>query len=212
PPIPAKAAPSLLLTGQDHVELKDTAGMIDLNGTFTVEMWVKFDRGIQYFVGDESWPPVRGNRAVGQPGVKRTTGWVLRIHFDHRLSFSAAEATREWFEASGPVLKFDDQWHHLAVSKDRKVLRVFLDGKLYFSRSTEGITFINCPSNLFVGVRANAHDIRTVNCSYKAFRITSNQLYDRDFTPPAEFSNTANTLVLLDFSAGRGRVLRDLSG
>jgi serine/threonine protein kinase len=206
------AAQSLLLTGQDHVELKDTAGMIDLNGAFTVEMWVKFGKGVQYFVGDESWLPVGWKRSVGQPGVKRTMGWVLRIYQGNRLNFRAAETTGEWFEASGPVLQFDDEWHHLAVSKDARVLRLFLDGKLQASANTSATTFVNCPSNLFIGVRANEGDNRVVNCSFRAFRVSREQLYDREFTPARELAKTNDTLVLLDFSVGGGRIVPDRSG
>src|SRR6187401_2299853 len=71
-PPPNRVPPSLLLAGQNRVELENTAGMLDLNGTFTVEMWVNVAKGIQNFVGDETWPAV--NNAVERP-----RGWVLRI-------------------------------------------------------------------------------------------------------------------------------------
>jgi hypothetical protein len=201
----SEAAPSLLLTGVDHVELGNTAGMIDLNGPFTVEMWVKFDRGVQYLVGDETWI------GVGPPSITRPHGWVLRID-DERMNITLAETIKkDWVSGVGPTIKCDDQWHHIAVSKDAKVLRIFLDGSTYLDAKTADIRFVNCPLNLFLGP-SNRHSPRAVNCSYRAFRVSDRQLYAAPFTPPREFTKTDDTLVLLDFSAGRGRVVPDQSG
>ena len=68
-------APSkyLRFKNQSNVELQGTKGLVDPNGTFTVEMWVRFDGpGSHILLGDESWP------GAGET-VSRTTGWVLRL-------------------------------------------------------------------------------------------------------------------------------------
>jgi hypothetical protein len=211
-----RPAPSLLLSGQDRVELANTAGMIDLNGEFTVEMWVKFGKEVQYFAGDEHWP--------GVAAVKRTSGWVLRIHPDplnqqmsFRLNFTAAvkiddRPMVEWAEERGKdPFVFDDRWHHLAISGGREGIDVFVDGQLYLHMKTANITFVNSPGNLFLG-RTNNDSYRRVNCRFKAFRVSGKPLYSRPFTPPVEFAKTDDTLLLLDFSAGKGDKLPDLSG
>jgi hypothetical protein len=203
-----RGPPSLLLNGLDRrVELANTAGMIDLNGEFTVEMWVKFGKGVQYFAGDEAWPDV-------DKDVKRAAGWVLRIRED-RMNFTAAafpdRPKQEWAEERGAVIAADDNWHHLAVSKSREVVNVFLDGKPYLSMKTENIRFENSPSKLFLG-STNPQPSRRVNCHFKAFRVSGKPLYSQTFTPPAEFTKTDDTLLLLDFSAGKGETLPDLSG
>jgi serine/threonine protein kinase len=207
-PIPkassSDAAPSLLLTALDHVELADTADMLDLNGAFTVEMWVHFDDGIQYFVGDEIWP------ASKHRGIERSYGWVLRIQEDQRMNITIAGKDEEWFRFEGPTLKFDDQWHHIALSKNAKVLRVFLDGNIYLTADTAGVRFLNSPLNLFLGPN-NTH-LRSINCSFRGFRVSSSQLYEAPFVPAREFSKTGDTLLLLDFSVGAGISLPDLSG
>src|SRR5262249_12142580 len=120
---PSKS-PYLWLTGQNRVELENTAGMIDLNGEFTVEMWVKFGKGVHYFAGDETWP--------GVANVDRPYGWILRIQED-RMNFTAGATIAdrpglEWAgERGGNVIVFDDDWHHLAISKNREGTGVFLD-------------------------------------------------------------------------------------
>jgi serine/threonine protein kinase len=202
--IPAQAVYPLELTGKEHVELGNTAGLIDLNGSFTVEMWVKFDKGIQYFVADETWP------GVGPPSIQRTHGWVLRIEPDLRLNFNAAVA-REWYSVRGPVIAFDERWHHLAISKSPQRLQMFLDGKIYATANTADIQFVNCPLNLFLGP-SNAQDPRRIHAAFKAFRVSGRQLYTQEFTPPARFDRTGDTLVLLDFGVGEGNTLPDLSG
>lgn len=207
---PAKPgeAPSLLLTGQDRVELANTAGMIDLNGAFTVEMWVKFGKGVQYFAGDETWP--------GVGAVDRTYGWVLRVR-DDWMDFTAAATIadrpdQDWALTRGrDVIVFDDGWHHLAISKNREGTTVFLDGRGYLHQKTSNITYMNSPFNTCLGLSSLTHE-RSVNCRFKAFRVSGKQLYSQPFTPPVEFTKTDDTLLLLDFSAGKGATLPDLSG
>jgi hypothetical protein len=210
-------APSLLLTGQEHVELANTAGMIDLNGAFTVEMWVKFDWGVQYFAGDEAWPEYPGwDRHRGVGAVKRPYGWVLRIQRDQRINFTAGTtfADRpavEWADVSGDVIVFDDDWHHLAVSNCPGVINVFLDGRPCLHKEISNAEFMKSPFNMYLG--ATTFDIgRRVNCRFKAFRVSGKQLYSEPFTPPVEFTRSDDTLLLLDFSAGKGKTLPDLSG
>src|SRR5262249_9737842 len=175
--------PSLLLNGLDHrVELANTVRMIDLNGAFTVEMWVKFGKGVQYFAGDETWP--------GVAEVERPSGWVLRIQEDQRLNFTAGATIddrpgMEWAEKRGAEIVVDDDWHHLAVSKSREGINVFLDGKPYLHMKTSNIKFVNSPSKMFLGA-TNLQHFRRVNCRFKAFRVSGKQLYSQPFTPPAE--------------------------
>jgi hypothetical protein len=204
----ARAAPSLLLTGQGHVELKDTAGMIDLNRPFTVEMWVKFGKGVHYFVGDEAWAD---SGPVLRPNITHPHGWVLRIQ-DERMNITLAQAGKnDWVGLVGPRIKFDDQWHHIAVSKGGNSLQVFLDGSGYLHVNTADIRFVNCPLNLFLGPN-NANGDRALNCAFRAFRVSDKQVYAGPFTPPRQFRKTEDTLLLLDFSAGEGRILPDQSG
>jgi hypothetical protein len=206
----AKKKPTLKLTGQSYVEIADSEKLIDLNGTWTVEMWVKFDENNQYFVGDESWP--LGDGTVGAKNVKRPCGWVLRMCDDRKLDLTLAQSKKTWLRTQGEVLKPDDAFHHIAVSKDDKVAKVFYDGKQYAQVDLSKEALMNCPSNLFLGVRSNPLKDREVGCAYRAFRVSDKKLYTKAFKPPAQFEKTDDTLVLYDFSAGEGDKVPDLSG
>jgi hypothetical protein len=169
-------------------------------------MWVKFGRGIQYFAGDETWPD-------GVAAVDRPSGWVLRIDHELRMNFTAAaDPSRSgWAEERGDLIVFDDHWHHLAVSNGREGIDVFLDGKRCLHQTKSNNPFVNSPFNLFLGP-SNLNFGRHINCRFKAFRVSGKQLYSQPFTPPAEFTRSDDTLLLLDFSVGKGNRLPDLSG
>jgi hypothetical protein len=64
---------------------------------------------------------------------------------------------------------------------------------------------------MFLGA-TNLNHFRRINCYFKAFRVSGKQLYSPAFTPPVEFTRSEDTLLLLDFSAGKGATLPDLSG
>jgi hypothetical protein len=89
---------------------------------------------------------------------------------------------------------------------------VFLDGRDYLHQKSSTITYMsNRFGNTFLGPSALTHD-RPVNCRFKAFRVSGKQLYSQTFTPPVEFTKSDDTLLLLDFSAGKGPTVPDLSG
>jgi len=164
-------------------------------------------RGLNYLAGDETWP------GVGRD-VKRTHGWVLRIAEDQRMNFTVAVADRpglDWTSNRGDPIVFDGHWHHLTISKNRAGTSVFLDGRLYLHLKASNIPYVNSPFNMFLGPAAYTAE-RPVNCRFKAFRVSGKQLYSQTFTPPAEFTRTDDTLLLLDFSVGKGTRVPDLSG
>jgi len=114
-------------------------------------------------------------------------------------------------ERGGNVIVPDDEWHHLAISKNRAGTSVFLDGSPYLHQKAANITYKNSPFNMFLGPSSLTLD-RPVNCRFKAFRVSGKPVYSQPFTPPAEFTRTDDTLLLLDFSVGKGATLPDRSG
>jgi formylglycine-generating enzyme required for sulfatase activity len=193
---------------QSYVELANTKGLLDLNQGFTAEMWVRISSsGGQYLIGDESWPN------VGEP-VSRASGWVLRtskgIPGPFNLTF--AESKSEWWGVAGPDRPFSKEWEHVAVSKSPDAVQVYWNGKLYLSKSCQGLKFIPCPSNLFLGVRAKGFSDRNFDEEFSAFRLSSKAIYQREFSPPKTFEKTADTLILLDFSGDSGKAIPDVSG
>jgi WD40 repeat protein len=211
PAVAANEAPRkcLRFRKRAYVELARTQTMLDLNGTFTAELWARLRPGTQYLVGDESW------KTVGAP-VNRSAGWVLRAGAaqgnKESYSLNVACGQDDWFTVSGEPLTPSTEWQHIAVVKTPREARLYLNGKLYARRSSQGQTFVPCPSNLFLGVRKNAYTNRTVDADIGAFRISRTAVYQEEFSPPTMFGKTPDTLVLLDISAVRGNNIPDRSG
>jgi hypothetical protein len=200
---------SLRLRNRAYVELANTRGVVDLNGTFTIEMWVRLRPGVQYLVGDESWP------GAGEPG-SGARGFVIRTGGSQggnwEFNFTMAFGPENWWLATGPQRRITDEWQHIAVCKTLDEVRLFWDGKLYTSRAIKGEKFIPCNSNIFLGVRRNGWQDRQVDADYRAVRISRKAVYQNDFTPPQQLDKTDDTSVLLDFSTAEGKVIPDLSG
>ncbi len=206
----------LQFAGRGHVELENSRGLIDLNGTFTAEAWVRWPANLQKhltIMGDEAWPSIGTALQVPQ-----TCGWVLRTRGlengeNRRFDFTAASGNPEWFGVvSEPVHVAGGQWHHLAVSKTPKLVRIFLDGNPIAERSCEDVEFVTCPTNLYLGVRKDGSPDRWFEGEFKAVRISKRARYVAAFKPEDEFARDASTEVLLDFSSSDAQTIADLSG
>jgi len=105
-----------------------------------------------------------------------------------------------------------DRWHHFAVCNSPDRTRLYLDGKLNKSHPPLGLRTRKSFSNLYLGPSEFTYHVHVLHADIRAVRISSTIRYTRDFVPPARLEKDANTLVLLDFSVGKGNRLPDLSG
>jgi hypothetical protein len=207
----APPAWSLNFLATDNVELDDTAKLIDLNGSFTIELWAKFGdekKTQRYFFADHGW------KGVGAD-TEQPSGSGFRLEADRRLNFFMANTSKHFIEfPSAPLdIKVADKFHHYAVVKNEDRLKFFVDGKLYGNKVVKD-RFANYPSNLFLGVRANPAPEHKTDVSFQGFRISDGALYDKEFKPPVKLEAAKETLLLLDF-AGPGETkksIRDISG
>jgi hypothetical protein len=206
------AAKAVAFEKRDHVELEGTKGF-NLNSAFTIEMWATWsmrDRGSQYFLADEAWPGMSEHIAV-----KQESGCALRTTVLSRRS-RAVEfvmgSTNGWFEVTGREQPDLGGWHHFAVTKTDQVIRLFRDGKLDVEKRCAGVTFNASPTNLYLGVREHAFQDRVFHGGIRAVRISTRARYEKSFKPQRTFASDDATLVLLDFTAGKGDRIPDLSG
>jgi Concanavalin A-like lectin/glucanases superfamily len=200
-----QSRPCLRFRDQVNVELENTRELLDLNGSFTVEMWVWLRSGTQYLVGDESWP------GVGE-AVNRASGWVLRSRQPGKLEAVFAIPGNDWWTVEGQWPVRIHRWLHVAVVKDDKEVRLYVDGRVCSSRKVGDQKFVYCPSSLFLGVRKNPNQDRAADADMSAFRISDKAIYRKTFRPAKTLAKTEDTLVLLDFSKGEGKRVDDLSG
>jgi hypothetical protein len=207
-PGPGKASSYLQLTGQDHVALAGSKVLVRLNSPFTIELWVRWDpkeKGPLCLAGDVAWPDM--NPALP---VRSTCGWVLRLLGEpgsRRLDFNAGARAAGKPEGAWQGLKVpwgeeSAEWQHIAVCRSPEEVRLYRNGKLLGKRSVKGVLFVPAPTDLYLGIRANAYMTRRVSAGYRAFRAASEARYTGEFTPPAEFRPSPGDLVVLDFTTG----------
>lgn len=216
-PVPDDVPHALRFKDKAYVELKDTKGLLNLNGAFTVESWVRWPKTappIINLMGDEAWESM--NPEIQVPV---NCGWVLRTTAGANgmrgleVGFGATIAGKsDWFGAKGPPRPDSEKWQHVAICKTPDVIRIFWNGKLYASQTCRGVRFNNCPTELYLGVRKSPFVDRQFHGDVQAFRLSSVTRYQGNFVPAETFAKDASTLVLLDFAAGKGSEIPDLSG
>lgn len=212
PAVAGKATNKVLrLKGQAHVELEDSAGLLDTTkGDFTVEAWVRIlvpGHSINFFTDH-----------ANEPGSGRASGLVMGMWSTEPgkpfLTVNmGCRGGGDWWKVFGKARKFDDQWHHLAVCRRPESVRIYYDGKLDGTGDPRSTQFVSGVKNLVVGQsphwttadNPDTFDIRT-------FRVSSTALYDKEFAPRATFGKTKDTLILLDFAAGTDDKVPDVSG
>jgi len=205
----------LRFTQADGVEIADTAGLLDLSGSFTLELWARWadDGQPQYLVTDEVWPGMHPSIEVPATG-----GWMLSNNprgQDPGLLLTFARAAPDhWmhFRCQPAISGTGSEWRHIAVVKSPETVKIFVNGKMRASHPVDGIKFTASPTNIFLGVRRFAFVDRCFNGDICAFRLSSSARYAKNFSPPGSFTSDRDTLVLYEFRETDRNVVEDLSG
>jgi hypothetical protein len=209
----------LQFASRGFVELEKTQNMIDLNGSFTVEVWVRFPKDtsksqINLIAGDEAWKGMSTDFDVPHSSC----GWVLRTLPPEGgrgalVQFNIADSDKDWIGIGGvPSKLFDGAWHHVAVAKTPETIRVFADGKQLAEKNCKGLKFVPCPSDLYLGVRKYGYENRRFEGDIRAFRVSNKARFVRAFQPQLTFGKDATTELLLDFASEEKDTILDLSG
>jgi hypothetical protein len=204
----------------DRIELEESQGLIEVNGAFTVEAWVRWEidstEKPQYLMGDEAWPEMSPELRA-----KRNCGWVLRttgledgkkrsLDFTIGVSFNGKS---EWLRVLSPPQRCAEKaWQHVAICKSTERIELFWNGKLVGKKACRGLKFHEAPTNLYLGVRDHAFADRSFGGDFRAFRISSKVRYHNDFKPVKSFEKDKTTTLLLDFAAAEKDKIPDISG
>ncbi len=218
----ASAEQFLRLEPRGRIELKKSKGQLNLNGVWTIELWVRIDGSSAAeisLLGDDCWKgmsphlPVQGRQ-----------GWGLRLRAvenvnQRRLEMVVAatrprQNTAEWLPIQSQPLTMPDkpEWSHIAIVKQAQGVTIFLDGQPVVVQSTVGYQFHPAPTALYLGVREFGAPMRRSGFDIASFRITDRIRYTRRFKPQQEFKKDGRTALLLDFGVGQGDVVPDVSG
>jgi hypothetical protein len=207
---PSEATPVLRLKRNSRIELKDTVGLLDVNGEFTVEFSVKLPK----VDGDEKI------RLVGDWNETPFGGWMFVIDQNNENRPSAVMRTQfarqkgDVMHQRGPgvvPLSFNT-WHHIAYVKRRdNQFAIFVDGRkwIWFDWIRD-VPFKPSGHNLSIGWSPHSPEL-PAGFELRFFRASSKALYEDSFLAPDTLTREASTVILLDFP-GTGSKLPDQVG
>lgn len=220
--VPVQAQSFVRLEDRALIELRETKGFLNLNGVWTIEMWIRLrneNTGTVSLIGDNCW----GNMLPKKP-IAEAAGWTLRLtpvkNINQRSIDLTIAGTRpgkkkiEWIRLVTPPLTVPEkpEWSHVAIVKQLGGTAIFVNGQPLVAQSTLGVQFHPAPTNLFLGLRRHMVGTRVSDADYGALRITERVRYTRKFKPQPELQKDGRTVLLLDFNVGQGDTIPDVAG
>jgi len=102
---------------------------------------------------------------------------------------------------------------HLAGVFDGMEAAIFVDGKMQSTFRIHG-SHVHSTFRFKIGADPNKQDQpeKFFTGQVHAVRISDQVLYRKNFTPPKELNGTPGTILLLNFTEGRGEIAHDSSG
>ena len=198
---------------QDYVEVRNSAGMLNLNRDFTIELWARWPANskAEFLAGDEAWPEMSK-----QLVIDAECGWVIRygdFFGKPSLDFNVGvKDRRKWLSTNAPV-RLSDHWHHVAACRRDGIISLYLDGVPIAETSVDGVTLVPSPTLTYLGCRKNCHVDRKFNGEIAKFRMSSMARYRDAFKPEKEWEDDDQTLVLFNVEKPvRPGFLEDASG
>ena len=216
--------------GRVKIPLDNPARPVDVGGTFTIEFWVRGriqDNGQPATTcgdGVDAW--IEGNILLDRDRFTAPRDYGLAF-LAGRVAFGVRNAADAVYTICGATSVLNDQWHHVAVTRNSSsgALVIFVDGVSNASATgpvgdisyPDGVV-TNSENDPFLVIGAEKHNIPSVpgfNGFTDELRISTTIRYPgtTTFTPPStRFSADGNTAALYHFDEGSGTVLVDAVG
>lgn len=164
---------NLYLDGNAYLFTDNKAGNFDFGrDDFTIEMWIK--------------PETSGLLldAMYRKGEQASYSFSLSDGYLTWQGYQFAEQNLSFYRIAPNVL--DGQWHHVAITRKRGVIKLFTDGKLGAEAKDNNNYLLNQGIKIAIGARPNElEDIP--NSFFKGqidqLRVTKRALYTQNFTP-----------------------------
>jgi len=167
-----------------HVIVQDDS-LLDLTGSFTIEMWIKIDKKSEY-------SHILNKH---QPGINDDGSWVLK-HYELETQ---QIISIDWpYNPNSQILASLDsiyayKWHHIALiyESTNNLLEFWLDGVSTFKDDVElGIQSTEWP--LYLGSEVSYNYFKG---SISEIRISSIVRYKNEFNPPEYHHNDVFTIA-----------------
>jgi|GEM_PF-3970394 len=188
---------ALVLDGDSSLSLPVPPEIAGPDADFTIEMWVRFDA---------RFPESR--LLLAGPLELHTTRPRLEIGGTPSMLMADLKSGPLGIAVRPPVL--GDRWHHWAVVRAGRQLKLFIDGQSRAALPLEATFAIGAPS-LLVGGRGPQQG-PNLRGMIREVRISRGARYAQTFRPPLRLAKDDQTLLLPKFQADKGDTLEDLSG
>jgi PKD repeat protein len=196
---------------------------------FTIEFWVRGaladNRGnignFQCNNPFEGW--IEGNIIIDRDRNSQDNDYGVSFT-DGFIAFGVARPTDRWFTLCGDIQVLDNQWHHVALTRNVSTGRLcaYVDG-VQDQCGTGPTGNISYPATAsdgdngpFIVLGAEKHDAGAAFPSFNGFmdelRFSNVIRYTASFQPPGRFVPDAQTVGLYHMDEGQGTVLGDSSG
>lgn len=175
---------------QNYVNVPGSSAL-DPQGAFTIEFWTK---------GGSVQSTAMSN--YGDWYIWRDTGG----HFHFVLGFQ--NYGRPTIDSTVSVT--DGNWHHLAVSYDNNIVRIFVGGTLDVSLTIGADNLTQTSSAFTIGSANDESDF--MNGALDEIRISQVARYTGNFSPATSFVVDSDTVTYWKFNEGSGTTARDATG
>ncbi|MCI0359777.1 MAG: LamG domain-containing protein, partial [Planctomycetaceae bacterium] len=188
---------ALVLDGASSISLPVPREIAGPGADFTIEMWVRFDA---------RFPESR--LLLAGPLELHTLRPRLEIGGAPSMLMADLKSGPLGIAVRAPVL--GDRWHHWAVVRAGRQLKLFVDGQSRAALPLEDSFAIGAPTML-VGGRGfqSGPNLRGM---VREIRVSRGARYAQPFRPPLRLAKDDQTLVLPKFTAAKGDTIEDLSG
>jgi hypothetical protein len=175
---------------QNYVDVP-TDNALDPQGAFTIEFWTK-------------------GGSVQSSSISNYGDWMIWRDTGGHFHFIVGFQNYGRPTINSTVSVTDGNWHHLAVSYDNNIVRVFVDGTLNNSL-TIGADNLTQTSSAFAIGSANDQS-EFVDGAFDEIRISQVARYTSNFSPATSFVVDSDTIAYWKFNEGSGTAAGDATG
>lgn len=180
--IPGKFGQAISLNGNSYVNMGNISTLNISNSEFSISLWIKTtnDTARQCII----------NKFYSATGIYSVGGYMLETGYtDGNIRFQLGVSAPNMVAIEVPANYYNDNWHHIAVTRTADTVKMFFDGALIGSSPCTGMTFSNTNAPFSVGYFAqkqghffigSVDDLKIYNEILSSTEITA--LYNDDGT------------------------------